>query len=378
MNLITNSSRGRKRQMVLVPEINPRSFLFFFEKGTTGYSYSLRDYSVPNHATERRARDFGWSAAEVRRKATHILDAPYMDVNLLGEWHSYTRALNASHGIRPSESVILAPSPLGIQGSNSSALPSVFPLLKPDVLAALPKSAKRGDLRRMLESPQSEDWVTWNALNLVLGCRPNTWWEQLSAEIMQANPDLQLPAQAMVPQVRFWQSVASPKEYEALSRELMRGSSDPIISARSRATEPVEGNSEIDLIIESPVFLIYIEAKLDSDISMRTTHDPARNQIIRNIDCLLNSARGRIPFFWMFVRDASPGRAYTQLMRKYREDPKTLSRDLPHRDPLLLEKIAQSLTIVTWREIAQEVCAPCATDDEQLLSVKRELWRRIQ
>jgi hypothetical protein len=55
----------------------------------------------------------------------------------------------------------------------------------------------------------------------------------------------------------------------------------------------VEGNSEIDLIIESSSLLIYIEAKLDSDISMRTTHDPARNQIIRNIDCLLDSARGR-------------------------------------------------------------------------------------
>ncbi|HLZ43763.1 MAG TPA: hypothetical protein VKQ11_22550 [Candidatus Sulfotelmatobacter sp.] len=85
MNVITTSSRGRKRQMVLVPEINPRSFLFFFEKGASGFSYSLRDYSIPNHVTERRARDFGWSADELRRKATHILDAPYMDVNLLTE-----------------------------------------------------------------------------------------------------------------------------------------------------------------------------------------------------------------------------------------------------------------------------------------------------
>ena len=62
--------------MVLVPEINPGSFLFFFEKGTTGFSYSLRDYSIHNHVTERRARDFGWTADEVRRKATHILDGP--------------------------------------------------------------------------------------------------------------------------------------------------------------------------------------------------------------------------------------------------------------------------------------------------------------
>lgn len=363
--------------MVLLPEINPRSFLFFFEKGASGFSYSLRDYSIPNHVTERRARDFGWSADEVRRKATHILDAPYMDVNLLGEWHSYTSALNASLGIGSTGAAILAPSGLVLQESSRATFPRTFPLLNPDGFAALAKAAKRGDVRRMLESSQSEDWVTWNVMNLLLSSRPDTWWAQLSAQIMQANPNLQFPASTMLPQVRFWQKVASPKEYEASSRERMRRSSDPMTSARSRATEPVEGDSEIDLIIESSWLLIYIEAKLDSDISMRTTHDPARNQIIRNIDCLLDSAHGRAPLFWMFVRDASEGRAYTQLMRKYREEPTILSRDLPHRDPLLLEKVAQSLTIVTWREIAQGICAACTTDDEQLLSIKRELWRRV-
>jgi hypothetical protein len=377
MNLITTSSRGNKRQMVFVPEINPRSFLFFFEKGATGFSYSLRDYSIPNHVTERRARDFGWGADEVRRKATHILDAPYMDVKLLGEWHSYTSALNASLGIGSTGTAVLAPPGLVLQESSRAKFPRTFPLLNPDGFAALPKSAKRGDVRRMLESPQSEDWVTWNVMNLLLSRRPDTWWARLSAQILQANPNLQLPA-TMPPQVRFWQQVASPKEYEASSRERMRRSFDPIISARGRATEPVEGNSEIDLIIESSSLLIYIEAKLDSDISARTTHDPARNQIIRNIDCLLNSARGRTPLFWMFVRDASQGRAYARLMRKYQEEPTILSHDLPHSDPLLLQKVAQSLTLVTWREIAQEICAPCATDDEQLLLIKRELWRRVQ
>jgi hypothetical protein len=361
-----------------VPEINSRSFLFFFEKGATGFSYSLRDYSIPNHVTERRARDFGWSAEEVRRKATHILDAPYMDVNLLGEWHSYTSALNASLGIGSPNAAVLTPSGLVVQESSRATFPRTFPLLNPDGFAALPKSAKRGDVRRMLESPQSEDWVTWNVMNLLLSSRPDTWWAQLSGQVMQANPNLQLPALTTLPQVRFWQKVASPKEYEASSRERMRRSPDPMISARSRATEPVEGDSEIDLIIDSSSLLIYIEAKLDSDISMRTTHDPARNQIIRNIDCLLDLALGRTPNFWMFVRDASQGRAYTQLIRKYREDPSILSHDLPHRDPLLLEKVAESLTIVTWREIAQGICAPCTADDEQLLTIKRELWRRVQ
>jgi len=378
MNLVTTSSSGKKRQMVLLPEINPCSFLFFFEKGTAGFSYSLRDYSVPNRVTERHARDFGWSADEVRRKATRILDAPYMDANLLGQWHSYTCALNARLGLGTTDSTVPELSAPRIPKSNDATFRSGFPLVNPDRFAALAKSAKRNDVRRMLESAQSEDWVTWNAMNLLLISRPDTWWAQLSAQLMQANPCLRFAGPATPPQIRFWQKVGSPKEYERSSRERMRGSPYPIVSARSRATEPVEGDSEIDLIFDSPSFLIYIEAKLNSDISMRTTYDPARNQIIRNIDCLLDSARGRNPFFWMFVRDKTQGRAYTQLMHKYRESPASLARDLPHRDPQLLEKIAQSLSIVTWREIAQGICVPCATDDDQLLSIKRELWRRIQ
>src|SRR5713226_4730362 len=99
MNVITTSSPGRKRQMVLVPEVSARSFQFFFEKGNTGHSYSLRDYSVPSHVTERYARDFGWTADELRRKAVHIYDAPFLDVRMLSEWHSYTLQLNQHHGL---------------------------------------------------------------------------------------------------------------------------------------------------------------------------------------------------------------------------------------------------------------------------------------
>jgi hypothetical protein len=140
----------------------------------------------------------------------------------------------------------------------------------------------------------------------------------------------------------------------------------------------VEGNSEIDFIFESSSLLVCVEAKLDSDISMRTTYDPDRNQIARNIDCLLDSAAGRTPYFWMFVRDVSPSRAYSQLMTRYQEDPKILARDLPHRDPAVLQQVAQGLTILTWREIGKEACAPRPDDNEQVLWIKRELWRRIQ
>jgi len=361
--------------MVLVPQISPRSFLFFFDKGGTGYSYSRRDYSVPNHVTERYTRDFGWTADELRGKAVHAYDAPLLDTKRLTDWHSYTLALNRLHGLQESAAVDSVTLP---RATEPGIGPGRFPLLNVAALSTLPKAAKTKDIRRMLDSPQSEDWVTWNLLNLVLSSRPDMWWGQLYARAKEINPNLDLPGARAIPQLRFWQTVASPKAYEASSRERMRKSSNPIVAARSRDPKPVEGASEIDVIIESSSFLIYVEAKLDSDIRMHTTYDPGRNQIVRNIDCLLDSATGRAPFFWMFVRDASPARAYTQLMTKYREDPQTLSRDLPHRDPAHLQKVAQGLTLMTWRDIGKDACAAHEADNEQLLSIKRELWRRIQ
>ena len=149
----------------------------------------------------------------------------------------------------------------------------------------------------------------------------------------------------------------------------------PIWAARATASEPVEGPTEVDVTIESDAFLIFIEAKLGSDISMNTTYDPHRNQIARNIDCLLEKAGQKTPAFWMLVRDEDPSRAYVQLVNAYRSDPGLLARDLPHRRPEHLEGICQNLTILRWNDFTELVCGIDA--DEQVAAVKHELGRRI-
>ncbi|RPH62556.1 MAG: hypothetical protein EHM89_05390 [Acidobacteria bacterium] len=45
-----------------------------------------------------------------------------------------------------------------------------------------------------------------------------------------------------------------------------------------------EGDSEIDVLIESPEWVWFIEAKYQSDISIKTTTRPLRDQVLRNID----------------------------------------------------------------------------------------------
>jgi hypothetical protein len=155
----------------------------------------------------------------------------------------------------------------------------------------------------------------------------------------------------------------------------MLASANPGWTARARTPEPVEGASEIDVVCEHDKFVVFIEAKLGSDVSMSTTYDPQRNQIIRNIDCLIANAGKRTPIFWLLARDEEPTRAYVQLMNSYKSDPSLLVRELAHRDAETLRCIAQKLTILLWSDFKELVCGPGA--DPEITAVKRELERRI-
>jgi hypothetical protein len=155
----------------------------------------------------------------------------------------------------------------------------------------------------------------------------------------------------------------------------MLTSQNPEWVARATSNAPVEGASEIDIAFEHEQLLVYAEAKLGSDVSMRTTFDPQRNQIVRNIDCLLDNAGDREAAFWMVVKDDEPSRAYVQLMKSYKADSNLLKEQLPHCDPKRLESIAQNLVVLLWSDFDSLLSAEGA--DEEALAVKRELKRRI-
>jgi hypothetical protein len=46
----------------------------------------------------------------------------------------------------------------------------------------------------------------------------------------------------------------------------------------------IEGNTEVDLEIESDQAMLFIEVKMDAEASHSTKSDPERNQLIRNLD----------------------------------------------------------------------------------------------
>jgi hypothetical protein len=261
--------------------------------------------------------------------------------------------------------------------SAADGRPRAFPIIDEDRFADHPKSHKPHDLRRILRSPNSEDWVTWTAFALLERCAPATWWPHLVAVAKCENPVLALPAGwDEVPELRLWQSVRSPPDYERMSRERMARSDDELWRLRSRDPRPVEGSSEIDVTLGNGALLVCIEAKLGSDVSPGTKYDPDRNQILRNVDCAIDLADGRTPMVWLFVRDDGPQRSYGRLLRRYRAQPDALAAALPHRDAEVVRRVAGSVALLLWRDVIAPVSAELPSDGGDIAAIKAELVRR--
>ena len=248
-----------------------------------------------------------------------------------------------------------------------------FPILDEELLLSLPKSAKTQDMDRIYKSPNSEDWVTWNILRALQRTKGSDWWEGVvAAAKADAGPSPRWASLQDPPSVDLWRTVESPPSYEIASRTRMRLSDKEDWRRRADNPRAVEGPTEVDLVFEGDDYLIFVEAKLHSDISTGTTYDPNRNQIARNIDCLIEQARGREPFFWMFVADRLPTRGYANLIALYRSNPEELHQLLPHRDPGLIDRILENVAVVTWDDLV-----PLIRDDDQTHQVLGEIRRRL-
>lgn len=371
----------KKRQMILLPQVNAHSFVFFYEAGTSGRSWSIRDYSVPYKVSQYRASAFDWTADQVHSMALASLDAPTHPTSDLDFWHKHTVACNQkaetlinSLSKAPNQQFVSDDLPNGVQRSHISS--GIQPILNLRLLESHHKWTKAGDRHRILHSPNSEDWVTWNVFQILLSRHPHDWFPILISAARRRNNLLNFSFPAFpLPDLKLWTLVSAPPAYECSRRAAMLASGNAVWNARGRDPKPVEGESEIEIAIEHPEYLVVIEAKLLHDISPDVTNDPARNQIVRNIDCLIEMAGRRTPMFWMLVRDLEPKRAYVQLMNAYRANPALLAAALPHRAPELLNNIAGNLTTLQWSNFAEYLFEE--SSDEHVTRVKNELKRRI-
>jgi len=148
----------------------------------------------------------------------------------------------------------------------------------------------------MIVRGTSEDLLTSNVFGILKNLEPNIWLPRLLGEAIKGR-DL------------------SYISFENLSFEFWKRYRPPI-NRKLR-----EGVSEVDLTISYKGGIIFIEAKYLAPVSLRTTHDKYRDQVIRYLDLAayhyLNYPAGVKEFYFVLITDTErPPWAFA----RYRQD----------------------------------------------------------
>ena len=129
-----------------------------------------------------------------------------------------------------------------------------------------------------LGSENSEDALTWNVFRTLMKLPAKIWLPAVLAPVPLRNEECRDVG------FRFWRQFPAPPN------------------------RPVpEGKTHVDVTVEKPRKLVFIEAKYKSPLSADTEHDNARDQIIRNVDVGSWAARqiGKEFFFTLLTSEAN-------------------------------------------------------------------------
>jgi len=191
----------------------------------------------------------------------------------------------------------------------------------------------RGAKTDSMRSENSEDALTWNVFRSLAQVNPTFWLPRLFTRAFDRAEDMR--AQAT-------KGTALVERYSG---------------SRLRFFQKAEGESEIDVLIETEQIVWFIEAKFRSDISERTTNNPDRDQVIRNLDVGTWYAGVREFYFSLLLLDAPQATKGTALVERYSGSRDDVLRRLPHRPDGLAN--LRGTGRLRWSQLAA-VLAECA------------------
>lgn len=202
-----------------------------------------------------------------------------------------------------------------------------------------------------LRSVNSEDAVTWNVFRSLRQIAPSVW---LPALWRRTTPPGNCYSSDSAAVVNLWQSIPPPIG-------LLAGGD--------------EGASEIDVVIETPTWVWFIEAKYRSDISFGTTTRPERDQILRNIDVGSYYAGVRQFFFSLLIASESRSPEGVKKIGEYSNLSIPRTKLLPHRPDGLSN--LRAITILTWAALADvldDTSKGAPREDERTYASRAFLW----
>jgi hypothetical protein len=210
----------------------------------------------------------------------------------------------------------------------------------------------RASKLKHLRSANSEDAVTWNVFRSLRQIAPEAWLPTLW---QSAFPLLTCPVDLRVV-VKLWESVAPPLG-------LLAGGD--------------EGPSEIDVVVDAPSWVWFIEAKYRSDISTGTTMRPDRDQVLRNID--VGSYYGGVRQFFFSLLISSEVRSPEGVKRLHEYNDLSIPRArLQAHRPDGLPNV-KAIGQLTWKDlegVLAEASKAAQRDDERAYAARAVAWLR--
>lgn len=211
-------------------------------------------------------------------------------------------------------------------------------------------SQMRGSKIECLRSENSEDAITWNVFRTLNQINPNMWLPLL----FQRSFKEEYSVGSKIINIKLWKNIAPPTSLILFQKD--------------------EGHSEVDIIIESENFDWFIEAKYKSDISMKTTNNDSRDQILRNIDVGTYYAGIKDFYFSLLYLEPKNSPKGIETLNRYKNSKEEILQNLPHRNDGLKNLV--TLGLLTWRDL-KEVLLLCS-DKSNRVDEKQYSNRAIQ
>lgn len=205
-----------------------------------------------------------------------------------------------------------------------------------------------------LRSANSEDAVTWNVFRSLRQIAPSLWLPTLWRH---AFPAITCPTGSQVV-IHLWKSIPPPAGLLA--------SGD-------------EGQSEIDVIIEAPAWVWFLEAKYHSDISIRTKTRPERDQVLRNLDVGSYYAGSRQFFFSLLILSEADSSLGAQRVLDYADLKVPREKLKAHRPDGLRNLMA--VGVLTWAAMADVLAVGSKNaprEDERVYATRAIAWLEEQ
>jgi hypothetical protein len=212
---------------------------------------------------------------------------------------------------------------------------------------------RAGKLRH-LRSANSEDAVTWNVFRTLRQLSPGAWLPALWTAAFDSSP---LPADDRAT-IELWVSTPPPP---------------------SLLESGEEHASEVDVVVQSPMWVWFIEAKYRSDIATRTTTRPDRNQVLRNIDVGSYFAGSRDFYFSLLVTSPEQSPEGASVVQAYKDlnEPK---RQLSAHRPDGLHNL-KAISLLTWARLARVLehsAANSTREDEKGYASRAIAWLKTR